>query len=70
MHWVLIALLALGAGFLYPILSGKLSSLVPGSLTGNTIGQAFFTGAFILVTVMIVAFVLKLFAGGRKVIPG
>lgn len=70
MHWIVLALLAVGAGFIYPIVTGKLAAYAPGSITGNTFGQAFVTGAFILVTVMAAAFVLKLFFGKRVSVPG
>jgi hypothetical protein len=69
MHWIVLAVLAIGAGFLYPLLSTKLQAFVPGSLTGNAVGQAFFTGAFILLTVIVATFVLKLFFGSRVRVP-
>lgn len=71
MHWIVLILLAIGAGFLYPMISSKLSAYAPGSITGNVVGQAFFTGAFILLTLIIASFVLKLFFGAKRVaVPG
>ena len=71
MHWLLLGLLAILAGFLLPILQGKLSGYVPTFISTNPVGQALVTGAFILVTIVIAAWAMKLVFGSRRVgVPG
>lgn len=68
MHWLLIAAVAIGAGFLYPLVSGKLTQYIPAFASGNAVGQAFFTGAFILVALFVTIFALKLVTRKRVAI--
>jgi hypothetical protein len=65
MHWILLAVLATLAGFLFPIVQAKVGGFIPGSITGNPIGSALVTGGFILVTLMVASFGMKLVFGKR-----
>lgn len=69
MHWLLIAAVAIGAGFLYPLISGKLTQYVPAFASSNPVGQAFFTGAFILVALFVAIFALKIVTKKRVALP-
>lgn len=71
MHWLLLALIAIIAGFLYPKVTGFASGL-PGvsSVQGTTVGSALVTGAFILVTIMVSVFLVKLVFPRKARLPG
>lgn len=62
MHWIGIALLALGVGYLYTLWFSKIMAKVPGS--NSKIAAAFFTGFILLAFVFLVSLVLDLLPGG------